>query len=96
MRHVASAGPSEASRGGLMSPTVLRVGPFRFFFFSREEIRPHVHVEAADGEAKFWLEPDTELARSHGFTERDLRRIWLIIDERRTELRDAWNRHFEG
>lgn len=55
-----------------------------------------MHVEAADGEAKFWLEPDTELARSHGFTERDLRRIWLIIDERRTELRDAWNRHFEG
>jgi len=34
MWHEASAGPSEQRRGGLMSPTVLRVGPFRFYFFS--------------------------------------------------------------
>ena len=26
-----------------MSPTVLREGPYRLFFFSREEPRPHVH-----------------------------------------------------
>ena len=96
MRHVVSTEPSEPSRAGLMSPTVFRVGPFRFFFFSREETRPHVHVESADGEAKFWLEPETELARSYGFTERDLRRIWMIINERQTEIRDAWNRHFGG
>jgi len=35
-----------------MSPTVLRIGGFRFFFFSREESRMHVHVSHADGEAK--------------------------------------------
>jgi len=40
-----------------MSPTVLRDGPFRLFFFSREEERMHVHVAHPDGEAKFWLEP---------------------------------------
>lgn len=79
-----------------MSPTVFRVGPFRFFFFSREESRPHVHVESADGEAKFWLEPEIELARSHGLTERDLRRIREIIDDREPEIRNAWNRHFGG
>lgn len=39
-----------------MSPTVFRDGPFRFFFFSREELRIHVHVQSADGEAKFWQE----------------------------------------
>jgi len=33
-----------------MSPTVLRDGPFRLFFFSREEERMHVHV-MADAEA---------------------------------------------
>lgn len=38
-----------------MSPTVLRVREYRFFFFSREEARPHVHVETAEGEAKVWL-----------------------------------------
>src|SRR2546422_3979017 len=30
---------------------------FRFFFFSKEERRKHVHVSCGDGEAKFWLEP---------------------------------------
>ena len=52
--------------------------------------------DQASREAKFWLEPETELARSYGFTERDLRRIWMIINERQTEIRDAWNRHFGG
>lgn len=77
-----------------MSPTVFRVGRFRFFFFSREEPRMHVHVESADGEAKYWLEPAIEVARSHGLTPRDLRRIGKIIDERKAEIRDAWDRHF--
>jgi hypothetical protein len=49
-----------------MSPTVFREGPYRFFFFSREEQRMHVHVASADGEAKFWLEPRLELAEAHG------------------------------
>ena len=79
-----------------MSPTVFQVGPFRFFFFSREEERAHVHVESSEGGAKFWLEPEIELARSHGLTDRDLRRIREVINERREEIRNAWNRHFEG
>jgi hypothetical protein len=39
-----------------MSPAVFREGPFRFFFFSREEDRLHIH-QSAEGEAKFWVEP---------------------------------------
>lgn len=35
-----------------MSPTVFREGEFRFYFFSREESRMHVHVSHPDGEAK--------------------------------------------
>ena len=39
-------------------PTVLRLGPFRFFFFSNEGTEPpHVHVERGDGHGKFWLDP---------------------------------------
>jgi hypothetical protein len=39
-------------------PTVLRIGPFRFFFYAGDGNEPaHVHVERDDGEAKFWLEP---------------------------------------
>jgi len=40
-----------------MSPTIFQFRKFRFFFFSREEPRMHVHVRTPDGEAKFWLEP---------------------------------------
>jgi hypothetical protein len=47
-----------------MSPTVLRAKGYRFFFFSREEPRPHVHINCADGEAKFWLEPEIQLVRN--------------------------------
>jgi len=36
-----------------MSPTIFRESGFRFFFFSREEPRMHVHVSHPDGEAKF-------------------------------------------
>ncbi|HUE89763.1 MAG TPA: DUF4160 domain-containing protein, partial [Vicinamibacterales bacterium] len=42
-----------------VSPTVLRVKGFRFYFFSREEPRAHVHVQHAEGEAKFWIERGT-------------------------------------
>jgi hypothetical protein len=51
-----------------MSPTVFRQGRFRFFFFSREESRPHVHVSTADGVAKFWLEPQVELEHASGMS----------------------------
>lgn len=49
-----------------MSPTVLRVRGYRFYFFSREEPQSHVHVQHASGEAKFWLEPEIELAVDYG------------------------------
>lgn len=49
-----------------MSPTVFRKLGLRFFFFSREEPRMHVHVQSANGDAKFWLEPGIELAENNG------------------------------
>jgi len=63
-----------------MSPTVFRDGPYRFFF-SQEETRLHVHVESSGGEAKFWLDPKIEAARSHRLKEKDLRRIRELVVE---------------
>jgi hypothetical protein len=54
---------------------VFRSGPFRFYFFSRAEVRPHVPVQSPEGEAKFWLEPRVELAHNYHLGERDLRRV---------------------
>ncbi len=77
-----------------MSPTLFREGGFRFFFFSREEPRMHVHVYSGDGEAKFWMEPKIELAQNYGLADRDLARARRIIEERVDDIRDAWQRHF--
>jgi len=51
-----------------MSPTVFRESGYRFFFFSREEKRMHVHVISSEGEAKYWLEPEIELSKNHRYT----------------------------
>jgi hypothetical protein len=77
-----------------MSPTVFRDGPFRFYFFSREERRMHIHVDSPDGEAKFWMEPEIQLARNHRFSEQDLARIRKLIEEHENVIRTAWHEHF--
>lgn len=77
-----------------MSPTVLRDGPFRLFFFSREEERTHVHVAHPDGEAKFWLEPRVELATQTGLSSAQLRSAQEVVERHIEEIRHAWIRHF--
>ncbi len=74
-------------------PTIYREGPFRFFFNSREEARIHVHVEAPDGTAKFWMEPIVALAVHHGFSTPELTRAETIVKEHRDEFIAAWRRH---
>lgn len=79
-----------------MSPTVFREGQFRFFFFSREEPRIHVHVAHPDGEAKFWLTPHIHLATSVGLSQRQLYEAQLMTEAHIQEITDAWNRHFSA
>lgn len=77
-----------------MSPTIFREKGYRFFFFSREEERMHVHVVSGDGEAKFWLEPEIELARNFRYTSRQVREIESLIEEHNDELISAWRQYF--
>jgi len=77
-----------------MSPTILREGPYRFFFFSREELRPHVHVVCGDGEAKFWIEPVIALSEFTGIDARQLKVVQSIVEEHENEFRNAWRQHF--
>ena len=78
----------------LMSPTVFREKGYRFFFFSREESRMHVHIYCGDGEAKFWLEPDLELANNVHLSRSQLKEIEQIIEDHHDELKRAWHQHF--
>jgi hypothetical protein len=70
----------------------LRVRGYRFYFFSREENRIHVHVICPDGEAKFWIEPEIELARNYGLNRLQLKEIEGIIEEHCDEFKEAWNK----
>ena len=77
-----------------MSPTVLRSGPYRLFFFSNEAGEPpHVHVQRERMLAKFWLEP-VSLAASTGFSARELRGVQTIVTENTKILLEAWHEYF--
>lgn len=77
-----------------MSPTVFRDGEFRFYFFSREENRMHIHVQAPNGEAKFWMEPRIELAINHGLSQKQVNTALRLVQEHEDEIRRAWHAHF--
>ena len=79
-----------------MSPTIFRVGSYRFYLFSREEERIHVHVVSPDGEAKFWIEPLVALVVYTGLSKRQLGRLQKIIEEHKSEIVKAWQKHFEA
>lgn len=75
-------------------PTVLRSGPYRFYFYSHEPNEPpHVHVDRDDDSAKFWLEP-ISLARNLGFRGHELRELEKIIHDNQYKLLEAWNGWF--
>lgn len=75
-------------------PTVLRSGPYRFYFYSHEPNEPpHVHVDRDDLSAKFWLNP-VGLARNLGFNARELRQIERIVSDNESVLLEAWNGRF--
>ena len=75
-------------------PTVLRTGPYRFFFYSSDGDEPrHVHVERDNAVAKFWLDP-LRAEYSVGFSASEIRSIKRMIDENRQTLLEQWNEYF--
>ena len=77
-------------------PTILREGPYRFFFYAIDREEPlHVHVERDDRVAKFWLDP-VRLQRSGGLRRSEIGQIARIIGENQTLLVEAWHEYFNG
>ena len=75
-------------------PTVLRSGPYRFYFFSHEPNEPpHVHVDRDQLSAKVWLQP-VALARNIGFSAHELNRILKLAEENQLILLEAWHGYF--
>ena len=77
-------------------PTVLRIGPYRFFFYAGDgDEPPHIHVGRDDNTAKFWLGP-IRLQNSGGFGRTEISRIQRIVDENLEDLLRSWNEYFNG
>ena len=75
-------------------PTVLRKGPYRFFFYSADRGEPlHVHVQRERAKAKFWLEP-IAFERGTEFSARELLQVQQLIQDNRIVLLDAWHEYF--
>ncbi|MFH1995579.1 MAG: DUF4160 domain-containing protein [Candidatus Omnitrophota bacterium] len=78
-----------------MSPTVFREGKYRFYFFSKEELRVHIHVISPDGEAKFWLEPLISLANYSGFSKKKLNFLQKTVERHKNEIIKKWKEHLK-
>lgn len=77
-------------------PDVLRIAPYRFFFWSRENSEPpHVHVKRDRSEAKFWIDPLVELAGNWGFARHELARVRQLVVSHRDLILEAWHEHFD-
>lgn len=71
-------------------PTVLRIGAFRFHFYSDEYLEPpHIHIETSDGECKFWLEP-IRLARNKGVPPHVVRQLERLVYEQQLVLKEKF------
>jgi len=75
-------------------PTILRIKDYRFFFFSREEPRQHVHIHCQKGEAKFWLAPQIELAKNYNLSKKQLNEVEKLIENHYEIFVKAWEEHF--
>ena len=72
-------------------PTVLRIGHFRFHFYSDEYNEPpHIHIATPEGECKFWLDP-IRLARNFGIKPKIIREIEKLVYIHADLLKEKYN-----
>jgi len=72
----------------------LRIGRYRFFFFSNEGSEPtHVHIESGDEYAKFWIEP-VSLAKSVGYSASELKEIGRLVGKHKSLIKEKWDEYF--
>lgn len=74
-------------------PTVMIVSGFRFFFYSKEESRMHIHVEYQGRGAKIWLDT-IEVASNLGCPDHELNRILKLVRKYEKSLKKEWISYF--
>jgi hypothetical protein len=75
-------------------PAILRIGAYRFYFYSHEPNEPpHIHIDRDNLTAKFWLR-SVSLAQNIGFPAKELRKLQSMVIEHQTQLLEAWYEYF--
>jgi len=75
-------------------PAVLRIGAYRFYFYSHEPNEPpHIHIDRDNLSAKFWL-LSVSLAQNIGFSAKGLRKLQSMVTEHQTQLLESWYEYF--
>ena len=76
-------------------PTILVFMGFRFFFYSNENNEPpHVHIRKGDAEAKFWLNPVSEV-HNYGFKSSEIKQIRETVEEQADYFMSKWQQFFQ-
>ena len=71
-------------------PTLFIIFGLRFFFYSNEHLPIHIHVNNADGEAKFEVE-NVILVSNKGLKKTDIALASAIIEENKEIIINKWN-----
>jgi hypothetical protein len=75
-------------------PTLLRIGAFRFYFYSHEPNEPpHVHVDRGDATIKIWLD-SLDVGKSRGFRSHEIGDIVAMVEQNRAKFLEAWHGYF--
>ncbi|SHK63984.1 DUF4160 domain-containing protein [Fibrobacter sp. UWEL] len=76
-------------------PTLLKIFGLRFFFYSAEHEPVHIHVENADGMAKFDIQDgNVSLTSNDGLKPKDLKLAESIVEENKTIFEHEWIKYF--
>lgn len=76
-----------------MSPVFRRENEFVFKIYSNEEERMHIHVIFQGYEAKYWLEPEIELAKNSGIPEHELGKIKRLVEKYADRFKEQFQQH---
>jgi len=71
-------------------PEVFRMFGMRFFFYANEHLPLHIHVQNAEGKAKFNILPQVKLVFNKGLKPSDIKLAEAIIEENKTIIIKAW------
>lgn len=75
-------------------PTILRILGFRFFFYSNEGNEPpHIHVEKAEGNGKYWLTPVSK-SYMRNFSKKEEKQVAKIVREEQELFKKKWYEYF--